>query len=68
MLQEEILQDFRPARSDSMILHTVQCERQQIGGGGHLLSGDPAAFSQCLLAVDVDRIDANKPETDSPPS
>lgn len=33
------------------------------GGGGHLLSGDPASLGQCLLVVDVDRIDANEPET-----
>lgn len=39
-----------------------------VGAGGHLLSGDPAAFSECLLTVDVNWIDANKPETQDAPA
>lgn len=33
----------------------------ETAGSHHLLCGDPSSFSQCLLTVDVDRIDADEP-------
>lgn len=37
--------------------------RGHAAGSRHLLCGDPPSFSQRLLTVDVDWIDADEPET-----